>query len=450
MASLLITNANIVNEGEVILGDVLIKDQRIAQIGNCSHCHADQVLDAQGRFLLPGMIDDQVHFREPGFTYKADIYTESRAAVAGGVTSFLDTPNNHPNTLSLDTLIQKKVLADEKSLANYGFYLAASNDNIETIKALDSSSVCGIKILMGATAEGMLLDDPDILEQVFQCSPVLVATHCEDTPTILENEESYRSIYGDMIPMSLHPTIRSEEACFLSSSFAVNLAQQFDTRLHLLHLSTAKELSLLSDKPLSEKLITAEVCAPYLHFSADDYAEKGALIKVNPAIKSTEDRAALIQGLMEGKLDIIASDHAPHTWEEKQADSYFDVPSGMPSIQYVLPSILENFHDGIFSLEFIAEKTSHHVADIFGIQERGYIREGYYADLVLVDIDKPWMVTNQSALSKCQWTPYEGQLFRSSIDATIVNGHLVWSQGQFTDQASQPIGEALVFNGRGS
>lgn len=447
MASLIITNANIVNEGEIIASDILIKNQRIEFIGDCSGRNADKVIDAAGRFLLPGMIDNQVHFREPGFEHKADIATESRAAIAGGVTSFLDTPNNQPNVLTLDTLNHKAAIASRHSLANYGFYLGASNDNLEVIKALDSSTVCGVKIFMGASTEGMLVDDPEVLENIFQHSPVLVATHCEDTPTILENEESYRGIYGDQIPMSLHAKIRSDDACFLSSSFAVDLAKQFDTRLHVLHVSTAKELTLFSDETLADKKITADVCAHYLNFCEDDYADKGALLKCNPAIKTEEDRAALIQGLMEGRLDIIGSDHAPHTWQEKQVESYFDIPAGIPSIQHTLVSLLESFHDGIFSLEFIVEKTSHAVADLYRIQERGYIREGYFADLVLVDIANDWQVEQTSLLSKCAWSPYLGHTFRSSIDATIVNGELLWESGKFLPSAQIYKGAPLSFGG---
>lgn len=433
MNSLLITNAKIVNEGEVQEGDVLIKNGRIEKIGSeISAESVKQIIDAKGKALLPGMIDGQVHFREPGMEHKATIATESRAAVAGGITSFMDMPNTVPNTLSSDVLEDKYRLAADRSLANYSFYLGASNDNLEDIKSLDPNAACGIKVFMGASTGNMLVDDPEILDNIFKHAPTLVATHCEDTPTILENEESYRQIHGDDIPFELHPIIRSEEACYKSSSFAVELAKKHGTKLHVLHISTAKEVGLFTDDALKDKQISAEACAHFLVFSDEDYAEKGSLIKCNPAIKTAEDRAGIIQGLMEGRIDTIATDHAPHTWEEKQ-NSYFDAPSGLPLVQYALPSLLENYHDGIFTLEFIVEKVSHAVAERFQIKDRGYIREGYWADLTLVDLEKPTLAQHRKVLSKCKWTPFDGYEFRSSIATTIVSGNVVYLNGDIRD-----------------
>ena len=444
MSDMLIVNANVVNEGQIKTCDVLVKNGRIEAIGTGLSQGNALVLDAAGRYLLPGMIDDQVHFREPGLTHKADIATESRAAVAGGITSFMDMPNTVPNTLTSALLQEKKQIAAGRSTGNFAFYLGASNDNLESIKALNPKDACGIKVFMGASTGNMLVDDPEILEQIFTHAPTIIAAHCEDTPTIIENEESYRSIYGDNIPFNLHPIIRSEEACYKSSSLAIELAKRCGTRLHILHISTAKEAEMFADIALSDKRITAEACVHFLHFSDEDYATKGALIKCNPAIKTAEDRAGIIQALLDGRLDVIGTDHAPHTWQEKQNGSYFKAPSGLPLVQHALQTVLEHYHDGIFSLEFIVQKTSHAVADLFQIKERGYIREGYWADLVLVDINKPHLATHANSLSKCAWTPFDGYEFRSSIAATIVNGQLVWQDGQLLEVA--PAGIALEFD----
>lgn len=443
MSSLLIVNARLVNEGQITQQDVLIRNGRIEAIGSNLAVQAAGILDAKGCYLLPGMIDDQVHFREPGMPLKADIATDSRAAVAGGITSFMDMPNTIPNTLDTDAINARKQLAAGRSAGNYAFYLGASNDNIEAIKALNPRDVCGVKVFMGASTGNMLVDDPDVLEQIFTHAPTIVAAHCEDTPMILENEESYRSIYGDEIPFNLHPTIRSEEACYKSSSMALELAQCCDTRLHILHVSTAREAEMFADTELKDKRITAEACVHFLHFADEDYAEKGALIKCNPAIKTAEDRAGIIQGLLDGRLDVIGTDHAPHTWEEKQNSSYFKAPSGMPLVQHALQAVLEYYQDGIFTLEFIAEKTSHAVAEMFNIRDRGYIREGYWADLVLVDPEKPSLATHANSLYKCGWTPFDGYEFRSTIVATIVNGQLVWKNGKLLDVT--PVGMALEF-----
>jgi dihydroorotase len=444
MSSLLIVNANLVNEGQITAADVLIRNGRIETIGRHLSAPGVEVLDAAGRHLLPGMIDDQVHFREPGMTHKADMVTESRAAVAGGITSFMDMPNTIPNALNSALLNDKKALAAGRSLGNFAFYLGASNDNLEAIKALNPKDACGVKVFMGASTGNMLVDDPEILEQIFLHAPTLLAAHCEDTPTITENEESYRSIYGDTIPFYLHPVIRSEAACYKSSSMAMELAKRCGTRLHILHISTAKEAEMFSDLDLKDKRITAEACVHFLHFADEDYATKGSLIKCNPAIKTAEDRAGIIQALLDGRLDVIGTDHAPHTWEEKHNPSYFKAPSGLPLVQHAMQTVLEHYQDGIFTLEFIVEKTSHAVAQMFNIKDRGYIREGYWADLTLVDLDKPHIATHANSLSKCGWTPFDGYEFRSSIAATVVNGQLVWNDGKLLDVA--PLGMALEFD----
>lgn len=440
----LIVNATVVNEGQLQTADVLIRAGRIEAIGQQLSAPANiPVFDASGLHLLPGMIDDQVHFREPGLIHKGDIASESRAAVAGGVTSFMDMPNTLPNTLTTALLNEKKQLAMGRAMGNYAFYLGASKDNLEAIKALPPRDACGVKVFMGASTGNMLVDDPEILEQIFTHAPILIAAHCEDTPTILENEESYRSIYGDAIPFHLHPVIRSEAACYKSSTLAIELAKRCGTRLHILHISTAREAELFSDADLAHKQITAEACVHFLHFADEDYASKGALLKCNPAIKTAEDRAGIIQGLLDGRLDVIGTDHAPHTWAEKHNGNYFKTPSGLPLVQHALQTVLEHYHDGIFTLEFIVEKTSHAVAELFNIKERGYIREGYWADLVLVDLEKPMIATHANSLAQCGWTPFDGYEFRSSIAATFVNGQLVWHNGKLCDIA--PAGIALEF-----
>ncbi|PID48718.1 MAG: dihydroorotase [Proteobacteria bacterium] len=444
MSSVLIVNANVVNEGDIKPVDVLLCNGRIERIDNSLSVAADQVMDAEGCFLIPGMIDDQVHFREPGLEDKGNFVSESRAAVAGGVTSFLDMPNTVPITLHETDIQDKMQRAQGRSLANFGFYLGASHENLEVIKALDPNLACGISVFMGSACMPKLIDDLDTLEQIFTYAPILVAAHCEDTPTILENEESYRSIYGDTIPVEFHSQIRSEEACYLASSQAIALAQQYDARLHILHISTARELDLLQSTTLADKRITAEVCPHYLYFSDEDYVSKASLIKTAPAIKTSEDRAALIQGLLEGRLDLIGSGHAPHLWAEKQGDDYFAIPPGAPWVQHALLSVLEHYHDGILSLEHIVEKTSHAVAQLFDIHERGFIREGYWADLVLLDLAET-TATHASTLYKVGWTAYAGNTFRSRIAATWVNGQLVWQDGQLVQMSEQAPGQALSY-----
>lgn len=443
MTSLLITNAHVVNEGQIQQLDVFVANGRIEKVGaDLSSLAADRVIDAQGKHLLPGMIDDQVHFREPGLTHKGEIATESAAAVAGGITSYFEMPNVNPLTINSAALEDKYERATRKSLANFAFYLGASNDNLEDIKSLDPKAACGIKVFMGASTGNMLVDKPEILEGIFANAPTIVVTHCEDTPMITANEEKYRQQYGEDVPMSCHPLIRSEEACYKSSSMAVSLAKQFNTRLHILHLTTEKELELLQAGDMKNKRITAEACVHHLFFSEEDYETKGALIKCNPAVKKASDRAALLQAVNNDLIDVVATDHAPHTWDEKQ-NPYFKAPSGLPLVQHALISMLEHYHSGIFSLEKIVQKVSHNVADLFQIHERGYIREGYWADLTLVDLNSPTVVDNQTLYSKCGWSPFEGYIFKSSIHTTIVNGEVAYENGQLNKDIR---GKRLAFD----
>ncbi len=410
--------------------DIYVRSGRIEKIGkDLSNMKVRHTLDVKGKFLLPGMIDDHVHFREPGMEYKGDLSSESRAAVAGGITTFFDMPDTIPHVLNSDVLEAKAELASSKSLANYAFYHGASSDNLENIKAIDPLSCCGLKVYMGGASGEVLVDRPEALDDIFKHSPVVIATHCEDMPTIVENEESYRQIYGDDLPFQLHAKIRSEEACYKSSSLAIELAKSHQARLHVLHVTTAKEAEMFEAKAVTEKMITAEVCGHYLSFSDEDYAIKGSLIKCEPAIKTEVDRAGLFQGLMDNRLDVIASDHSPHTWDEKQG-SYFEAFSGLPTVEFSLPSLLEHYQDGIFTLEFLVQKTSHAVADLFNIKERGYIREGYWADFVIVDVDKGITANSKDVLSKASWTPYDGVEFRSSVYATVINGDLVYINGK--------------------
>ena len=433
MKSILILNARVVNEGLIREQDVYVCNARIDQIDADLHWRdADIVIDAQGKSLLPGMIDDQVHFREPGLTHKADIRSESKAALVGGITSFMDMPNTDPQAVTLQALEAKYRLAAQKSFTNYAFYLGATNNNLEVIQALQPTMACGIKVFMGASTGNMLVDNPQVLHSIFSHAPTLIAVHCEDTPLIKENERLYREQYGDAVPIEYHPMIRSEEACFRSSSLALELAREHATRLHVLHLSTARELALFSEGPVSDKRITAEACVHHLYFDDRDYQEKGTLIKCNPAIKTREDRKALIGALRDNRIDVIGTDHAPHTLEEKN-NSYFKAPSGLPLVQHALPVALELYHDGLLPLETIVEKTSHAVARLFQIEARGYIREGYWADLVLVDLDSPFDVERKDVLYKCGWSPFEGRRLRSRIETTLVSGQLAYHQGVFHD-----------------
>lgn len=442
MKRIAILNALIVNEGHAKPGDVWIQNGRIEAIGaDLGRRPADVQIDAKGAALMPGMIDDQVHFREPGLTHKGDIHSESRAAVAGGITSYMDMPNTQPPTLSRTRLAEKFQIAARSSYANYSFYLGASNDNIEEIKAVDPRAVCGVKVFMGASTGDMLVDQPRALEQLFLHAPTLVAAHCEDTPTILKNEKQFKATYGDAIPMAAHPQIRNRTACFKSSSLAVQLAKAAHARLHLLHLSTAEEMALLSDGPLAEKQITAEACVHHLFFSDADYDAKGSRIKCNPAIKTRQDRDALVQAVLDNKIDVIATDHAPHSLSEKNAP-YLKAPSGLPLVQHALPCLLEHYHAGRYSLPLIAEKTAHAPARLFRIPDRGFIREGYWADLVLVNLDQSTPVTDTDARYRCGWTPFSGYTFSSTIIATIVSGHLAFHDGNID---AHPAGRRLVF-----
>ncbi len=441
-ASILILNARIVNEGAVTAGDVLVRQGRIAVVGSdLSARRADIRIDAAGKTLLPGLIDDQVHFREPGLTHKGTIATESQAAVAGGITSFMEMPNTRPTTTDTAALEDKLARAAQTSAANYAFYFGATNTNLEAVKAVDPQRTCGIKVFMGASTGNMLVDDPAVLEGIFGQAPVLVATHCEDTPTITRNETTFRERFGEDVPFHHHPDIRSREACLKSSSLAVDLARRLGTRLHVLHLTTADELALFDAGPPVTKQITAEVCVHHLFFARPDYDRRGADIKCNPAIKEESDRKALIQAVIDGRIDVIATDHAPHTREEK-SQSYFKAPSGLPLVQHALPALLEHYHAGHYSLPLIVEKTSHAVARLFGIRERGFIREGYWADLVLVDLDRPTPVANQPIWSKCGWTPFDGLTLRSTVDTTIVNGRMAYRHGRVRPDCR---GQALTF-----
>ena len=443
MASILITNALTVNEGRSNHQDLLIRNGRIEAIGgDLSHKIADRIVDADGRALFPGMIDDQVHFREPGLTHKGDIRSESRAAVVGGITSYMEMPNTSPPTTTIDLLEEKHRLARDSSFANYSFYLGGANDNIEAVKRLDPKQACGVKVFMGASTGNMLVDDPDALEQIFTHSPTIVATHCEDSPTIEENTRRFEAIHGEDIPIALHPAIRSEAACYRSTALAVELARRCNTRLHVLHLSTARELELLSSMPLEAKRITAEVCIHHLLFSGTDYREKGNLIKCNPAIKTDADRLKLVSALREGTIDVVGTDHAPHTLAEKQ-QPYLRAPSGLPLVQHALVSLLEHVHEGTLTLEQVVEKTAHNPARLFDVRERGYLREGYWADLVLVDLDRPTVVDDQPVHYRCGWTPFAGRTFRSSIAATLVSGHLAFVDGKIN---AEPAGQRLAFN----
>lgn len=443
MSTILIKAASIVNEGNIFTSDLLIKNGRIEKIDSNINASADIEINAEGLHLLPGMIDDQVHFREPGLTHKADIFTESMAAVAGGITSFMEMPNTVPNTLTQELLADKYVIAQHTSLANYSFYMGASNDNIEEVLKTDAKNVCGIKVFMGSSTGNMLVDNEKTLENIFSKAPMLVATHCEDEATIRHNLAAYKEKYGDDITIDMHPLIRSAEACYKSSSLAVELAKRYQTRLHILHISTAMEVGLFDNTlPLAEKKITAEACVHHLWFNDTDYATKGNFIKWNPAIKTATDQAGILQGLLDDHIDVIATDHAPHTIEEKN-QAYLQAPSGGPLVQHALPALLEMHLQGKISLEKIVEKASHNVATCFNLSERGFVREGYWADLVLVDLNDPFKVTKLNSLYKCGWSPFEGQTFGASITHTFVSGNLAYQKGKFM---TSETGQRLTFN----
>jgi dihydroorotase len=436
LSKLLLSNARLVNDGEIRDADVLIDGARIARIGtSIAAPDGATVIDVAGKYLLPGMIDDQVHFREPGLTHKGDLATESAAAVAGGITSFMDMPNVNPQTTTRSALRDKYELADKRCMANYGFHFGATNSNIEEIKALQVGEAAGIKAFMGASTGDMLVDNPESLELLFEHAPIIVLTHCEDSPMIWANEDAARERFGDDVPFREHARIRSADACIKSSRFAVDLASRHDALLHVLHLTTAIEMELFATAPREEKRITAEVCVHHLWFDESAYDELGASIKCNPAIKTAADRAALIAALNDRRIDIIATDHAPHTAAEKAA-SYFKAPAGLPLVQHALLVLFDLVADGQISVELIADRACHASADIFGIRDRGYVREGYYADLVIVDPHKPSLAESSKLLSKCRWSPFEGHEFSASIDTTIVNGAVVYRDGKLSGKTA--------------
>jgi dihydroorotase len=443
MKNYLIKNAVIVNENKQTAGDVYIENGFIKSIGtNLSPDASHEVIDINGAYLLPGCIDDQVHFREPGLTHKATVASESRAAVAGGITTFMEMPNTVPNTLTQELLEEKYQRAAETSIANYSFFMGASNDNIEEVLKTNPKNVCGVKVFMGSSTGNMLVDNEGTLNNLFSKVPMLIATHCEDEATIRANIEHYKSIYGEDVPVEKHPLIRSAEACYISSSLAVSLAKKHNTRLHILHISTAKELDLFDNSiPLSQKRITAEACVHHLWFSDQDYQEKGNFIKWNPAVKTAADREAVFQAVLDGRIDVIATDHAPHTIEEKQ-QSYFKAPSGGPLVQHALLAMLEKMEEGKISIEKITEKMAHNPAILFEIDKRGYIREGYHADLVVVE-KKEQVVDKNSLLYQCAWSPFEGQRFSYTIAKTFVNGNLVWNDGKIIEGIN---GQRVLFN----
>lgn len=442
MPTILIRNGRLVNRGQIREVDIYIKKQRIERIAPSISEHADIELDAAGNYVIPGLIDDQVHFREPGLTHKATIATESRAAVAGGVTSFMEMPNVAPPSVTQMLLEEKYRIAAQHSLANYSFYMGTTNDNYDEVMRTDPRKICGVKIFMGSSTGNMLVDDRVTLERLFANSPTLIATHCEDEATIHRNLAHFKSIYGEAFTAALHPLVRNEEACLLSSSMAVDLAKKYGTRLHILHISTLDELALFDNQtPLKNKKITAEVCVHHLWFSAEDYARYGNQIKCNPAVKGMAHREALLPALLDNHLDVVATDHAPHTREEKM-QPYLQAPSGVPLVQHSLNMMIEMYHQGKITLERIVEKMCHAPADAFLVEQRGYLDEGNWADLAIVDIHHPWTVKLENIHYKCAWSPFEGHTFRSKVLSTVVNGHLAWHNDRFNNAKT---GERLLF-----
>lgn len=442
MKSILIKNGQVVNRGKIEVKDILIKNGFIERIDNQIDTHADIEIDAEGKHVIPGIIDDQVHFREPGLTHKGSIFSESRAAVAGGVTSFMEMPNVNPPSVSQALLSEKYQIGKQNALANYSFYMGATNDNLEEVLKTDRQNVCGVKVFMGSSTGNMLVDNTKTLENLFSKCDMLIATHCEDEATIRANLEQYKAT-GEQLSAQHHPIIRSREACYLSSSMAVELAKRHNTRLHILHISTAEEIPLFDNSiPLSQKRITAEVCAHHLYFNDNQYLTLGNLIKCNPAIKTLADQAALLQALLDDRFDVIATDHAPHTWEEK-SKPYSESPSGLPLIQHGLAMMLSLYHQNTISLEKIVEKMSHAVAECFHIDQRGYLEEGYWADVAIVDVNKEWQVSKANILYKCQWSPLENTSLKGYVEATIVSGHLAFYKNQINDNT---MGKRLIFN----
>lgn len=445
MNRILIKNAKIVNEGTIFEGDVLIENDLIVEIADSISLKTSDciVVDAEGNYLMPGAIDDQVHFREPGLTHKGDIESESRAAVAGGITSFIEQPNTVPNAVTQEILQDKYDIAAQKSFANYSFMMGATNDNLEEVLKTNPKNVAGIKIFLGSSTGNMLVDNEAVLERIFSSTPMLIAVHCEDETTIKNNLAAFKEQYGDDVPVTAHNLIRSAEACYISSSKAVALAKRTGARLHIFHLSTAKEMELFTNKiPLEDKKITAEVCVHHLWFTDEDYKTKGNFIKWNPAVKTAEDRAELWKALNDGRIDVIATDHAPHTKEEKM-QSYLNAPSGGPLVQHAVVAMFEAHHQGKISVEKIVEKMCHNPAKIFKIEKRGFIREGYHADLVIVNPSLPWSVKPENILYKCGWSPFEGYTFKSRITHTFVNGELVYNNFKVKDTRA---GKRLLFD----
>jgi dihydroorotase len=443
--TILIKNAKIVNEGEIFEGDILIENELITEIsGSISPKSANcKIIDAQGNYLIPGAIDDQVHFREPGLTHKGDIESESRAAVAGGITSYIEQPNTVPNAVTQEILEEKYTIAAQKSFTNYSFMMGGTNDNLEELLKTNPKNVAGIKLFLGSSTGNMLVDNDEALEKIFSSTKMLIAVHCEDEGTIKNNLEKYKAEFGDNIPVTAHHLIRSEEACYLSSSKAIALAKKTGARLHVFHLSTAKEMELFTNKiPLEDKQITAEVCIHHLWFTNEDYATKGNFIKWNPAVKTQKDKDALWQALLNDTIDVIATDHAPHTLEEK-SEKYLNAPSGGPLVQHAVVAMFEAFHQGKISVEKIVEKMCHNPAKIFKIENRGFIKVGYYADLVIVDPAKPWTVKNENIMYKCGWSPFLGTTFKSRISHTFINGQLVYENAKVKEIKA---GKRLLFN----
>lgn len=445
MKSVLIKNAKIVNEGTIFEGDVLIENEFIVEIAETisAKSSSTKIINAEGNYLIPGAIDDQVHFREPGLTHKGDIASESRAAVAGGITSFIEMPNTNPQATTIELLEEKFAIASEKSAANYSFMFGGTNDNLEEILKVNPKTVAGLKLFLGSSTGNMLVDNEEVLEKIFSSTPLLIAVHCEDETTIKNNLAKYMEEYGDDIPVKFHHLIRSEEACYISSSKAIELAKKTGARLHVFHLSTAKEMKLFTNKiPLEEKKITAEACIHHLWFTNEDYDKKGTLIKWNPAVKTQADKDALWEALLDDRIDVIATDHAPHTLEEKK-NPYTSAPSGGPLVQHAVVAMFEAFHQGKISVEKIVEKMAHNPAKIFKIEKRGFIKEGYYADLAIVNAGLPWSVKKENILYKCGWSPFEGFTFKSRITHTFVNGELVYNNFKVKDVRS---GMRLEFN----
>ena len=443
-----IQNATIINEGRRFSGCIKITGDYIEEVFEKDFPSREslnnyEIIEAKGKWVIPGFIDDQVHFREPGLTHKGDLYSEPRAAVAGGITSFMEMPNTVPGAVTKRLLADKYVIAGEKSLANFSFYMGATNDNLDQLLKIDPSTVCGVKIFMGSSTGDLLVDRMTSLENIFREVKMLIATHCEDDTVIAANAQEARNEFGENVPFRLHPYIRSEEACYRSTSKAIDLASKYNTRLHVLHISTARELELFrNDIPSEKKLITAEGCVHHLWFSDVDYASKGGFIKWNPAIKTMEDRKAIREAVINGKIDVLATDHAPHTLQEKR-NSYFSCPSGGPLVQHALPALFELARNGVFSPELIVRKYAHAVADLFKIKKRGYLRKGYYADVVMINPEMPWTVKEENIVSKCGWSPFAGTTFQTSVEKTFVNGNLVYDNGRFYEQKT---GMRLLFD----